>query len=82
MKSEIFLYAITKRNKIKFIYELNEFYVDPYYIAKEKSGKKVLYGKVFNSTEIKKFDFNRIANIKILNNKKFSPVIPLAAYIN
>ena len=76
MKTEIFSMAITGRNKIKFLYGLNEVVLDPYYITRERNGKKVIYGKVFNSSIVKKFEYDRIANIKVLSNR-FSPVIPI-----
>ncbi len=77
MKSEIFASAIHNRNKIKFLYGLNEVMLDPYYISREISGRKVIYGRLYNSSEIKKFEFQKIANIKVLENKKFSPIIPI-----
>jgi hypothetical protein len=77
MKSEIFSSAITNRNKIRFLYGLSEVVLDPYYISMERSGKKVIYGKVLTSNEIKKFEYHRIANIKVLRNIRFSPVIPI-----
>lgn len=77
MKSEIFSSAIHNRNRIKFLYGMNEILIDPYYITVEKNGRKVIYGRMFNSSEIKKFEFNKIVNIKILNNNKFSPIIPI-----
>ena len=77
MKTEIFKRAIVSRNKLQFLYDLNKFSIEPYYIAVEKNGRKVIYGKLVNSSEIKKFDYKRIANIKILKTNKFSPVIPI-----
>ncbi len=77
MKSEIFSTAISNRNRIKFLYDMNEILIDPYFISKERNGKKVIYGKLFNSSEIKKFEYEKISNIKILNNLRFSPVIPI-----
>ncbi|MFO7446066.1 MAG: hypothetical protein R6W90_06840 [Ignavibacteriaceae bacterium] len=76
MKTEIFSLAILKRNKIKFLYGLNEVVIDPYYITRERSGKKVIYGKVYNTSEVKKFEYDKIANIRVLQNR-FSPVIPI-----
>lgn len=75
MKTQIFSEAISKRNQIKFLYRLDEVLLEPYYIAKDKLGKKVLYGRVTNSSEIKKFDYCLIANIKVFSNKRFSPRI-------
>jgi hypothetical protein len=77
MKSEIFKRAIVTRSKLRFLYDLNQFSIEPYYIGIEKNGKKVIYGRIANSSEIKKFDFSRIANIKVLRTKKFSPIIPI-----
>jgi hypothetical protein len=77
MKSEIFSKAIYNRNKISFLYGLNEIILDPYFIIKENNGKKVIYGRAFNSSEIKKFEYKKIANIKVHKNIKFSPIIPI-----
>ncbi len=79
MKTEIFSSAIYNRNKIRFLYGLNEILLDPYYISREKDGRKVIYGRMFNSHEIRKFEYYRISNIKILKNKRFSPIIPILA---
>jgi hypothetical protein len=77
MKSEIFSSAIHNRNKVSFLYGLNEVLLDPYYITKEKNGKKVIYGRAFNSCEVKKFEYKKIANIKVIKEAKFSPIIPI-----
>ena len=77
MKSEMFSSAIRNRNRIRFVYELHEVVLDPYYITREKSGKKVIYGRMNNSNEIKKFEYDRIANIRVLKSMRFSPIIPL-----
>ncbi|HSP88941.1 MAG TPA: hypothetical protein VLN45_12470 [Ignavibacteriaceae bacterium] len=82
MKTEIFASAICNRNKIKFLYGLNEILLEPYYIMTERSGKKVIYGRPNNSNEVRKFEFNRIANIKILNASRFSPIIRINRMIN
>jgi len=82
MKTEIFSSAIYNRNKIKFLYGLNEILLEPYYIMRERSGKKVIYGRPNNSNEVKKFEFNRIANIKVLNKVRFSPLIRVNRLIN
>ena len=82
MKSEIFSFAITNRNKIRFLYGLNEVLLEPYLITMEQTGRKVIYGRMFNSSEIKKFEFKRISNIKILRDVKFSPIIPLISLVN
>lgn len=77
MKSQLFSSAILNRNRIRFLYELQEVVLDPYYITREKNGKKVIYGRMNNSNEIKKFEYDRIANIRILKSIRFSPIIPL-----
>jgi hypothetical protein len=77
MKTQIFSEAISKRNQIKFLYGLDEVLLEPYYITKDKLGKKVIYGRVSNSFEIKKFEYSLIANIKIVSNKRFSPRIQM-----
>jgi hypothetical protein len=77
MKSEIFSFAISHRNQIRFNYRFNEVFLDPYYISHESSGKKVIYGRINNSSEIKKFDYDKIVNIRVLQYKRFSPVIPI-----
>ena len=82
MKTEIFSSAIYNRNKIKFLYGLTEILLEPYYIMTERSGKKVIYGRPNNSNEVKKFEFNRIANIKVLNASRFSPLIRINGLIN
>lgn len=82
MKSEIFSQAIHNRNTIKFLYMLNEVTIDPYFISQDKSGRKIIYGKTYNSSEIKKFDFDKIVNIKVLEKNRFSPIIPIIAQMN
>lgn len=82
MKTDIFSSAISSRNSISFLYSLSEVTIDPYYISREKNGKKVIYGKVRNSSEIKKFDFDKIVNIKVLGMYRFSPVIPIISLVN
>lgn len=77
MKTEIFSYAIHNRNQIRFLYGLNEILMEPYYISREKSGKKYIYGRISGSNEVKRFDYNSIVNIKVLNRVKFSPIIPI-----
>jgi hypothetical protein len=82
MKTEIFSKAIYLRNMIKFLYFLSEITVEPYFISCEKNGKKYLYGRIPSSNQIKRFEFSAIANIKVLNHKRFSPIIPIKALPN
>ncbi|BDQ03971.1 hypothetical protein [Ignavibacterium sp.] len=77
MKTDIFREAIKNRNKIRFYYGLHQWVVEPYYVAKDRNGNKVLYAKVSSTNEVKKFDFKKMANIKVFDNYKFSPVIPI-----
>jgi hypothetical protein len=63
MKTEIFLSAINNRNNLRFIYGLQEILIEPYYIAKENSGKKVIYGRVKRTSEIRKFEYEQISII-------------------
>jgi len=77
MKTEIFKTAIKNRNSLKFLYGLDEMLIEPYYITIEKNGAKVIYGKIYQSSEIKKFNYSKIANIKVLDKKRFSPIIPI-----
>lgn len=77
MKTEIFIKAIRKRNNLRFLYGLQEILIEPYYITREKSGKKVIYGKLKTTNEIRKFEYDKIANIKVMESYKFSPVIPI-----
>lgn len=77
MKTQIFSDAITNRNQIKFLYGFNEVVLEPYYITRDRTGKKVIYGRVTNSCEVKKFEYSFIANIRVYQNKHFSPRISI-----
>jgi hypothetical protein len=77
MKSAIFANAISQRCKIKFLYSFQEVIIDPYFTAIDKNGKKVIYGKSSASNEIKKYEYDRISNIKLLSYQRFSPIIPI-----
>lgn len=77
MKTKIFSEAISNRNQIRFLYGVNEVILEPYYITRDKNGKKVIYGRVLNSSEIKKFEYGLIANIKVFSNRRFSPRVNL-----
>ena len=82
MKTQIFNRAINNREKIKFLYGLEEITLDPYFIALDSTGQKVIYGRPDYSNHIKKYEYRKIANIKILNRLRFSPIIPIISYIN
>jgi riboflavin synthase alpha subunit len=80
MKTDIFIHAIKKRNNLQFLYGLQEVNLEPYYIAKNKIGQKIIYGRVKNSNQIKKFEYNKIANIRIVESFRFSPRIPISTF--
>jgi hypothetical protein len=82
MKSLLFSNAIINRNRIRFLFGFSEIVLEPYYVHKSTNGKKVLYGKVIGSNEVKKFEYDKICNIRILTENKFSPVIPIIANYN
>jgi len=82
MKSLLFRSAIINRNRVKFLYGSQEVNLEPYYIARNKSGKKVLYGKLSSTNEIRMFEYERMSNIKIFSFEKFSPVIPIIPRFN
>lgn len=82
MKSIIFTSAILNRNRIKFLYGLTEIIIEPYYITRNKKGKKVLYGKISGTNQIKGFEYQKISNIKTLGFEKFSPIIPIVPLYN
>ena len=80
MKTDIFIQAIRKRNNLQFLYGLQEVNLEPYYISKNIVGKKVIYGRIRNSNEIRKFEYNKIANIRIIESFRFSPRIPINSF--
>ena len=82
MKTDIFLTAIKNRNKLRFLYSLTEIMIEPYYLTREKSGRKVIYGRIKSTNEVRKFEYNKISNIRILNEAKFSPVIPIIPQVS
>ncbi len=82
MKTEIFISAINNRNRLKFLYGLNEITIDPYFVTKDKNGIKVIYGRLNNSSEVKRFEYKKISNIKVLNKGKFTPIIPIVTLVS
>ncbi|MCB0731864.1 MAG: hypothetical protein KDC88_12600 [Ignavibacteriae bacterium] len=82
MKTDIFNSAILSRKKLRFLYNLNHVEMEPYFLAINKNGEKVIYGRVNNSHNIKMFEFNKIFNIKVLEQTKFSPIIPILPILN
>jgi hypothetical protein len=77
MKTDIFSAAILSRCNLRFLYDLQEILIEPYYITRERSGKKVIYGRLKKTNEVRKFEYEKIMNIRVLNNFRFSPVIPI-----
>ena len=82
MKTEIFEAAIRNRNLLRFLYGLTEVELEPYYITTEKNGSKVIYGKISQTSEVKKFSYSKIMNIKVLEKRRFSPVIPIIQFVS
>lgn len=82
MKTDIFNSAINNRFRLRFLYGLTEIVLEPYYITKNHFGKKVIFGRLNNSSEVKMFEYNKIFNIKVLNQNRFSPIIPLMSSYN
>lgn len=81
MKTDIFIYAIRNRYNLKFLYGLQEINIEPYYISKSRLGKKVIYGRVSSTNEIRKFNYDKIANIRVVMSFKFSPLIPINSFV-
>ncbi|NOX67534.1 MAG: hypothetical protein GXO85_17455 [Chlorobi bacterium] len=77
MKTEIFSKAISNRNRVKLLYNLQETLLEPYFLSINRSGKKVVFGRINNSPEIKMIEYDKIFNIKILGYSQFSPIIPI-----
>jgi len=82
MKSVIFSSAIINRNRVKFLYNFEAVTLEPYYIGRNKTGKKVLYGKLGSTNEIKMFEYDKMFNIKVITFEKFFPVIPIISCYN
>jgi len=77
MKTEIFLSAIKNRNNLRFLYGLKETVIEPYYISRDRTGKKVIYGRVNQTSEVRRFDYHNITNIRVMKHLRFSPLIPI-----
>ncbi|MEW6194448.1 MAG: hypothetical protein AB1521_04725 [Bacteroidota bacterium] len=82
MKTIIFSSAIFNRNRVKFLYGLNEVILEPYYIGRDKKGRKIIFGKTNGMNEVKGFVYEKISNIKIIGYEKFSPIIPIMPLFN
>ena len=82
MKTNIFKKAIINRKKIRFLYNLQEIMLEPYFLSTTLNGKKVVFGRVNGTSEVKMFNYDKILNIKVLEWKKFSPIIPIIPTYN
>jgi len=80
MKTDIFIQAIRNRRNLRFLYGLQEINLEPYYIARNRLGKKVIYGRIRRTNEVRKFEYDRIANIRIVESLRFSPRIPINSF--
>lgn len=75
--------AIRDRIKVRFYYNLNEEVMEPYFIFEEIDGSKALYGRSnAGKNRIVKFTFKKIANIRLLTNEHFIPIIPVSPMLN
>ncbi len=81
-KSEIFAKAMANGMKVRFYYNLQEEVIYPYFIITEEDGTKALYGKSKEDKKVKKYDFKRIVNIRLLPNEHFIPLIPITTLFN
>jgi hypothetical protein len=59
---------------------LQEVNLEPYYITRNRAGKKVIYGRLKSTNEIKKFEYEKISNIRIVESFRFSPRIPINSF--
>jgi hypothetical protein len=82
LKTEILTKAIINRNRIKFYYSTQQLVIDPYIISTDVKGKKIIYGKLNESDTVLKFEFNKIYNIKVLENENFAPRLNNAGRFN
>ena len=76
MKTEIIVSAIRDRNNLKFLYNKKETIIEPYYLSWEITGGKIIYGRLYGTREIRRFEYEKIRNIRVMNDLKFSPEIP------
>jgi len=77
MKSLLFSTAIINRLKVSFIFGSELISLEPYYISKNKKGEKVVFGRINNLNEIRVFEYNKIFNLRLLEQNRFSPLIPI-----
>lgn len=79
MKSSVFSEAIETRKRVSFFYDESVVEIEPYFLAEDRFGNKVIYGKVNGSEYVKKFEFNRISNLRI-QAARFAPSLPMFTY--
>lgn len=82
MKTEIFSKAIKERHRIRFFYGFDNVIIDPLYLITERDGRKVIYGNDITKRKIVRFEYRKIANIKVLDSERFTPIIPLFPTMN
>lgn len=82
MKTEIFAQAILNRFRLCFLYGHQKVTMDPYLIAHNRNGKKVIFGRINRTNEIRQFEYDKIFNIKTVDNTQFSPIIPILPTVN
>ena len=70
------------RQKLEFLYRLNRVELEPYFLAINKKGEKVIYGRTNNSNDIKMFEFDKIVNIKTIEYSNFFPIISILPILN
>ncbi|MFA7289635.1 MAG: hypothetical protein WC055_12235 [Melioribacteraceae bacterium] len=77
MKSLLFSTAIINRLKVSFIFGSELISLEPYYISKNQKGEKVVFGRINNLNEIRVFEYCKIFNLRLLEQNRFSPLIPI-----
>ncbi len=82
MKGEILFEAMVKRHKLQFAYGTDVVTLEPYYLSTMSNGKKVVFGRVNNTNEIRMFEYDKIANVKVLRHSRFAPIIPIYYSMN
>lgn len=79
MKSTVFSEAIESRKRVSFFYDDGVVEIEPYFLAEDRFGNKVIYGKLSGSDYVKKFEFSRISNLRI-QTARFAPALPLFTF--
>lgn len=79
MKTIVFFEAIESRKRVSFFYDENKVEIEPYFLAEDRFGHKVVYGKIAGSDYVKKFEYARISNLRI-EPVRFAPSLALHTY--